>query len=445
MGFFDLMAAPFAECLVLVGIHTYLGIHVLKRRVIFVDLALAQIAALGTTVGFVFGIMPETNAALVFSMACTFVGAAVFAITRLRNDRVPQEAVIGLVYALTYAAALLVVEKTQGAEHLSDILVGSILWVKWSDVAAAAGAYLFIGLIHYYFRDKFLLISNYPDKAYRQGMRVRAWDFLFYVTFGFVIAFSVKVAGVILVFVFLVAPAIMAFMITDRLIYQLLIGWGVGTLVTVVGLYLSYVVDLPSGPSVVCFYGITLVGGALIVYLVRARTKLKALKAVSTGIAVTFIVGTLLYYGAQWLATTDLAVSEMYHQAEQELHRDEATVAARAKQYACKDTAILEAATRGCVGPGKIERYVALDDAQARLDFIRIKLEESKKKGLGFLLIFLSDPKTPTFFRSEAVDLLKEATGEDFGYNPERDQSDNAEALRAICQRLKAVKRGDRK
>jgi zinc/manganese transport system permease protein len=444
MGFFDLMAAPFAECLVLVGIHTYLGIHVLKRRVIFVDLALAQIAALGTTVGFVFGIMPETNAALVFSMACTFVGAAIFAITRLRSEKVPQEAVIGLVYALTYAAALLVVEKTQGAEHLADILVGSILWVKWNDVAVAAGAYLFIGLIHFYFRDKFLLISNYPEKAYRQGMRVRAWDFLFYVTFGFVIAFSVKVAGVILVFVFLVAPAIMAFMITDRLIYQLLIGWGIGTLVTVIGLYLSYVVDLPSGPSVVSFYGITLVAGALIVYLVKSRTKLKALKAVSTGIAITFVIGTVLYYGAQWLATTDLAVSDMYNKAEEELHRDETAMDCRREAKAQKKTEILESLTHACVGPGKIERYAAMDDAQARLDFIRTKLAESTKKGLGFLLIFLSDPETPMFFRSEAVDLLKEATGEDFGYNTEAEPSANAEALKAICQRLKAEKRGDR-
>jgi zinc/manganese transport system permease protein len=444
MGFFDLMAAPFAECLVLVGIHTYLGIHVLKRRVIFVDLALAQIAALGTTVGFVFGIMPETDAALVFSMACTFVGAAIFAITRLRSEKVPQEAVIGLVYALTYAAALLVVEKTQGAEHLADILVGGILWVKWNDVAVAAGAYLFIGLIHYYFRDKFLLISNHPEKAYRQGLRVRAWDFLFYVTFGFVIAFSVKVAGVILVFVFLVAPAIMAFMITERLLYQLLIGWGVGTLVTVVGLYLSYLVDLPSGPSVVSFYGITLVGGALIVYLVKSRSKLKALKAISTGIAVTFIVGTSLYYGAQWLATTDLAVSEMYSRSEQELHRDADIGDSRREDNAHRKTAVLESATKGCVGPGKIERYAAMEDAQTRLDFIRTKLEESQKKGLGFLLIFLSDPETPMFFRFEAVELLREATGEDFGYNTEKDPPGNAEALRAICQRLKAVKRGDR-
>jgi len=130
MSIFELMAAPFAECLVLVGIHTYLGIHVLRRRVIFVDLALAQIAALGTMVGFLFGIMPETTAALLISMAFAFFGAAVFALTRIRSDRIPQEAVIGLVYAITAAVAVLVVEKTQGGEHLKEIMVGCILWVK---------------------------------------------------------------------------------------------------------------------------------------------------------------------------------------------------------------------------------------------------------------------------------------------------------------------------
>jgi zinc/manganese transport system permease protein len=438
------MAAPFAECLILVAIHTYLGIHVLKRRVIFVDLALAQIAALGTTVGFIFGILPETNAALIFSMAFTFVGAAVFAVTRLRGDKVPQEAIIGLVYAITCAIAVLVVEKTQGAEHIKDILVGSILWVSWKDVAIAAGAYLFIGIIHYRFRDKFLLISNYPEKAYRQGMRVRAWDFLFYLTFGFVIAFSVKVAGVLLVFVFLVAPAIMALMITDRLWHQLLIGWGMGTLVTVLGLYISYVVDLPSGPSVVAFYGITLVGGALIVYLVRARNRWKALKAICAGIAVACVVVTLFYHGGRWLASTNLAVSEEVQHVEEGIKRDEATVTARAMENICKDTAVLVAATNGCVGPGKIQRYVDLDDARARLDFIQTKLQEDQKKGLGFLLVFLSDPQTPMFFRSKAVESLKKATGEDFGYNPETDPPGNAEALESICRRLKAVKRGDR-
>jgi zinc/manganese transport system permease protein len=148
MNVFQLMLAPFVECLVLVGIHSYLGLHVIRRRIIFVDLALAQIAALGATVGFLFGIQPGTRGSFIFALTFCILGAAVFSMTRMRHDRVPQEAVIGLVYAITAALAILVVEKTKGAEHLEDLLVGSLLWVKWSDVAWAALAYAVIGAVH---------------------------------------------------------------------------------------------------------------------------------------------------------------------------------------------------------------------------------------------------------------------------------------------------------
>ena len=224
--------------------------------------------------GGLFGIMPDTVAALIFSMTFTFLAAAVFALTRIRGERVPQEAIIGLFYAITAAVAVLVVQKTHGAEHLEGILVGSLLWVSWNDVLVAAIAYTVIGVVHFLFRKRFLLISEDPDRAYREGVSVRAWDFLFYVTFGFVITFSTRVAGVLLVFVFLVAPAIMAFMITDRLKWQLLIGWIMGTVVTVLGLYLSYAIDLPSGPTVVAFYGVVLALGALVLHVVRAPRKI---------------------------------------------------------------------------------------------------------------------------------------------------------------------------
>jgi len=234
------MAAPFAECLVLVAIHTYLGIHVLKRRVIFVDLALAQIAALGRTVGFLFGIVHETPAALIFSVGFTIVGAAVFSLTRFRRERVPQEAIIGLAYAISFALAVLVVDKTKGAEHLEDILVGNLLWVRWSDVLSAAVVYAAVGLVHFLFRRKFLHISDDPEGAFAAGVHVRAWDFLFYFTFGIVIALSTHVAGVLLVFVFLVGPPILGLLLTDRLLYQLIVGWLTGTVVTVAGLFLSW-------------------------------------------------------------------------------------------------------------------------------------------------------------------------------------------------------------
>jgi zinc/manganese transport system permease protein len=209
LSIWDIMAPAFFECLILVGIHSYLGLHVLRRKVIFVDLALAQIAALGTTVGFLFGVMPGTTGAYWFSLSFAFIGAAVFSISRIRHEKIPQEAVIGLAYAIAASIAILVIDKApHGAEHIKEILTGSILWVKWSTIFNAAIVYSLVGVFHYIYKDRFILISENPEEAYKQGISVRFWDFLFYVSFGIVITHSVGTAGVLLVFVFLVVPAI---------------------------------------------------------------------------------------------------------------------------------------------------------------------------------------------------------------------------------------------
>ena len=429
MDMLQLMAAPAAECLILVAIHTYLGIHVLRRRVIFVDLALAQTAALGTTVGFLFGIAPETPAALVFSMTFTFLAAAVFALTRIRGDRVPQEAVIGLFYALAAAVAVLVVQKTQGAEHLDSILVGSILWVKWTDVLTALVAYAVVGLVHFLLRDRFFLISERPDEAYRRGLNVRFWDFVFYLTFGFVISFSVRVAGVLLVFVFLVAPAIMAFMITDRLKHQLVIGWSMGTVVTVVGLYLSYVIDVPSGPTVIAFYGVVLALGALVLYVVRARAKGRALGWVGLGVVVAGLVVGAVYAEGRLLASTSLADDlELEHVAEELEHAAEETEHAVERAESAKLVAL-----RGVVGDAvpapRLGEYIHLDEATGRLEFIRAEIERDPRTGLPLVLCFLKNPDHGFFFRAEALAIVREHTGDDFGYDPEATVEENAEAL----------------
>jgi len=247
------------ECIVLVGIHAYLGLHVIRRKVIFVDLALAQVAALGTTVGFLFGMAPSSSAALLFSMLFTFAAAALFALTRTRGERVPHEAIIGVVYAVSAAVIILVVDRApHGAEHIKEVMTGSILWVTWEEIGLAAAVYSLVGLFHYVFRRPIVAISRDPQAARDAGIRLWAWDFWFYLTFGVVIAISVKTAGVLLVFVFLVVPAIVATLITDRLMIQLLIGWGMGLLVTVTGLGISYFADMPAGPSVVAFYGVVL-------------------------------------------------------------------------------------------------------------------------------------------------------------------------------------------
>jgi len=440
MNILELMAAPFAECLILVAIHTYLGIHVLKRRVIFVDLALAQIAALGTTVGFLFGIMPDTPGALAFSMAFTFLGAGVFAVTRFRNERVPQEAIIGLAYAIACATAVLVVEKTRGAEHLKDILVGNLLWVTWSDVAMAAIVYAVVGVVHFVFREKFMMISENADAAFRSGIAVRAWDFLFYMTFGIVISLSTRVAGVLLVFVFLVAPAILAFLLTNRIRLQLIIGWATGTVVTIAGLYLSWKLDLPSGPAVIAFYGVALVLGGASVFLWRAEDRRKALRSIGIGIAATLLVFFGMRGMGRWLGKSPLSISDGARQVQRDIARDQ--VAAHGAESDQREERVKALAARlgRCVGPNKITRHLSFSGPEEQLAHTRAKLAENRRRGLEFLLVALADDELPLLYREEASGLLAEFSKDAFGYEAQAEPGANAKAIDRICDHLRGMK-----
>jgi zinc/manganese transport system permease protein len=440
MSIFELMAAPFVECLILVAIHTYLGLHVLRRRVIFVDLALAQIAALGTTVGFLFGIMPETPGALIFSIAFTSLGAGVFCITRFRNDRIPQEAIIGLAYAVSCAVAVIVVEKTRGAEHLKDILTGNLLWVQWSDVGLAGAAYSAIGLVHVVFRRRFLLISDDPEAAYRAGVSVRAWDFLFYFTFGIVISLSVRVAGVLLVFVFLVAPAILAFVLTSRLKLQLLIGWGTGTLVTVAGLYVSWALDLPSGPAVIALYAVALVLAGVAVYVARAPNRCWALVAVVSGVGVTALVSLAIWSAGRWIGTSDIAVSAEAQTVEQDVTRErDLAVSNESEERKRVRQALLRKLNR-CVDSKQIDVYLSLPGPEERLARAREQLKTSKQAGLELVLTALADDELPLLYREEGSTLLQEATAQTFGYDSAAEGPENAPAIQRICDRVRALK-----
>ena len=302
-GPLEIMALPLAECLVLVGIHSYLGIHVLRRQVIFVDLALAQIAALGSTIAFLFAIEPLSKGAYVFSLLATVIGAALFSLTRFRKEKIPQEAIIGLAYALAAAVGILLVARApHGAEHIQKILTGDLLWVKPREVLAAAVVYSGVGLFHYVFRDKFLAISTDPEKARADGINIRLWDFLFYISFGLVITHSVRTAGVLLVFIFLVIPAMIGVLLTKRLKFQLFIGWGVGVAVSVAGLAISYWTDSSTGPTVVSLYGGTLVAIALGAWVWRAKGHRGSILAtVLLGIAVVAGVGVLFGTLGSWM------------------------------------------------------------------------------------------------------------------------------------------------
>ena len=251
---------PFIASLILTGIHAYLGVHVVERGVIFVDLALAQIAALGATIAILQGMDPHGSAAYWFSLGFTFLGAAIFALVRSRHKRIPLEAIIGIAYAVASAGAILAMSKATGeTEHLKDMLVGNILAVSRYDVIKTAILYGAIGTFHYIFRRKFLLISINEEKARAQGINVRLWDFLFYASFGFVVTSSVAIAGVLLVFCYLIVPSVGAMLFADRIGKRLAIGWTMGTLVSALGCYVSVWADLPTGATIVCTFGAVLV------------------------------------------------------------------------------------------------------------------------------------------------------------------------------------------
>lgn len=259
-SFLELMLPPFVACMLLVAIHGYFGLHVIARGVIFVDLAMAQIAALGATTGLLFhGAMTPGHTEW-FSAGAVAVGAAVLALTRThREGRVPHEAIIGIVYVVASAAALLIADQApRGGDVVKDILVGSILWITWPTILKDFIAYTLIGVFLFLLRKRFEPISFDPDRATREGWKLKWWDFLFYLLFGFTVTFSVPIAGVLLVFSFLVVPAVIAAMFAEKPVRMMLVAWSSGMLACVIGLTVSYAMDLPTGPLIVCAFGLVL-------------------------------------------------------------------------------------------------------------------------------------------------------------------------------------------
>jgi zinc/manganese transport system permease protein len=262
MTILSFLAAPFVASLVIAGIHAYLGLHVVQRGVIFVDLSLAQIAAFGATVAVLLpftGGDPHSNWVYWISLVFTLIGAVLFSTVRSRRARIPQEAIIGITYAVASAATIVATSKaTSESEHLKDMLVGNILAVTWDDVGKTALLYAVIGAFHYVYRRRFLLISLDPQKAEAEGISIKLWDFLFYASFGFVVTRSVAIAGVLLVFCYLVVPSVASMLYAEKIGTRLAIGWTMGTVVSALGVYLSLVLDLPTGATIVCTFGIVL-------------------------------------------------------------------------------------------------------------------------------------------------------------------------------------------
>jgi zinc/manganese transport system permease protein len=259
---------PIVASLVIAGIHAYLGLHVVERGVIFVDLSLAQIASLGATLALLvpaFGGDPHSPAVYWMSLGFTFIGAAIFSLIKGQKARIPQEAIIGISYAVASAAVIVAMSKSTGeSEHLKDMLVGNILSVSPSDVINTGLMYVVIGIFHYVFRKRFLLISTDPEGAAAQGISIRFWDFLFYASFGVVVTRSVAIAGVLLVFCYLIVPSVGAMLFVQRIGPRLAIGWVMGVVVSMLGMYFSVQFDLPTGATIVCTFGAVLIAMALV-------------------------------------------------------------------------------------------------------------------------------------------------------------------------------------
>jgi zinc/manganese transport system permease protein len=315
----EILFLPFLACLILTGIHVYLGIHVISRKVIFVDIALAQIAALGAATAFVIGYPLGSAGAYFMSLGFAVVAAVVFALTRTEHERVPQEAVIGLAYATAAAAAILLADiSPHGAEHLHDLLAGSIVWVTPEQIIKTTILYAVIGIFHFVFRKRFLLISLHPHEAYAQGINVRFWDFLFYLSFGVVITSSVQIAGVLLVFCYLVAPSVFAVMFFDDLRRRLITGWAMAIVVSAVGLLFSY--DRPSGPTIMVCFAVALILGGLLKATMSSPSRRRTLGVASIVAAVSLIAWLVFLFRP----TSPLHAGEDFHLAHSAEVRDEA-------------------------------------------------------------------------------------------------------------------------
>lgn len=277
MDLLTLWLWPLIALVALPAILVYFGLHVVGRGVIFVDLALAQIAALGIATAILLGADPE-HSALPYALAIgfTLAGAALFSLTRFRHQRVPQEAIIGIIYIVAAAAATLVLSRTAaGDEEIKNLLVGNLLLVSRAEVLRTLGLFAMVGAFHFALRRRFHLISFDPEAAEREGLNLRLWDFLFYATFGLVVTSFVRIAGVYLVFSYLIVPAVCGALLSARIGVRLAIGWAVALTAGVAGLLLSTEwesMDLPTGPTIVCIFGALLILSGALAWALNRRS-----------------------------------------------------------------------------------------------------------------------------------------------------------------------------
>lgn len=455
------MLAPLLACLLLSATLVYMGIHVLARQVIFVDLALAQIAALGATYATVLGYEathPEDSLTVaLFSLAFTFVGAGLFAVARMKRDRVPQEAFIGIVYAAASAAAILILARSPtGGEELRHMLVGDILLVSMPTIVTDAVLFAMVGVIHILFRRRFLAISMDAKAAGASGVNIRAWDLLFYMTFGVLVTRSVAVAGVLLVFSYLIIPAVIAQMWKEGVAARLMLGWVVAIAASVAGILGSFWGDYPTGPMVVMSLASFLIVSGVVYFVVHAPRPARAIGEVAGMVlfAVIFF-GALSRFEKQPesaaavpVSVADTLLEELNHDGAGQLEAaarlgeitdDPRVLPALADLLERTESEqVVETVVESLGKLGDAEAAPALRDAAARGydPFLQLSIAEAlvvlgDVAGYETALGVLRDDAAG-FARFQALELISAHAGEDFGYDPLEPVASNQDALGLI-------------
>lgn len=463
------MLAPMLACLILSLTHVYLGIHVVSRKVIFVDLALAQIAALGAIYAVVLGYDPHSEsdalAVALFSLAFTFVGAALFSLSRMRQERVPQEAFIGIVYAAASAAAVLILSKSPtGGEELREMLVGDVLLIPMSTILTDVVLYSAVGVFHFIFRQRFLKISMDPQGAERAGINIRLWDLLFYMTFGVLVTRSVAIAGVLLVFSYLIIPAVIAQKWQDTVSGRLYLGWTVAITGSLGGILWSFYSDYPTGPAIVMMLAALLLVSSIAYYMRHSPQPARAL----VNVVLMLVAGMAFFWGLSQFQKTSADASlaaaspaDVYLSALDEGVASTQIEAIRALAGIDPDPRIVPAlralldrtdseqvaeavvealAVRG--DPGAIP---ALETAATRgydafltMSIASALVDLGDTSGYRLLLGILEDDEAG-FARAQAAESLNSYAGQDFGYDFLGSPEDNQAAIGRVEAWIESV------
>lgn len=410
-----MLGLPLVACLAMLSILGYLGIHILKREIVFIDIALAQIVAVGAVWAHLYFHAQEGSILHhAFTLGFALIAAMFYSVTRWKVTMVPLEAVIGVSYAIAAAGALFLIGVGVGGHvHVQHMLSGNILWAKWADIAFSAAVFAAAGLAFFILRRPFGAISEDYEAARRQGIKVVWWDFLFYALVGLVITRAVCVCGVVLLFSFLIVPATCSALFSARSGPRLLITWAVGALASLLGLIFASRLDFSLGPSVALFLGLCLVLAAI---LRTCRPR------VSVPVLILFAgayVALLAAYPSALEARRPVqepAEVEAERPAEGRTDLPEPPLSeaeARRKLEEARTSAELEAL------------FALTDDPALRGDTVCKTIEVDAPVGAALALRFLrSDP--PVFFRQRVVDELSGALGEDLGYDAMKPSSDPA-------------------